>query len=183
MDPSTIDPRPDDAGKLWYYQSGGDEPIPAEDVLHIAGLGWDGVRGYSPITIAAEALGLAKAEQTWQSALFGNNATPNGHYEIAGTLRGEARKEFRREVALMHGGPSKAGKFGILDGGAKWVQTSFSPSDAQTHPLAASFRLPKSLESSIFLNTCSANSTKPRSATLNSKTSSSINSHCCLGSR
>ncbi|MBE7197468.1 MAG: phage portal protein, partial [Parafilimonas terrae] len=131
MDPTQVTPMVAEDGRLVYQVAGADGPLEARDVLHIAGMGWDGVSGYSPITLNAEALGLAKAEQTWQSGLFGNNATPNGHYEIPGALAKEAKDEFRRQVNLMHGGPSRSGKFGILDGGAKWVQTSFSPSDAQ----------------------------------------------------
>lgn len=131
MDPGLVDPRLDEDGRLRYFVAGAEGPLPPEDVLHVAGLGWDGVRGYSPVTLAAEALGLAKAEQTWQSALFGNNAQASGYFKLPGSPSKEAKAEFRREVQALHGGASKAGKFGILSGGAEWVKTSFSPSDAQ----------------------------------------------------
>jgi HK97 family phage portal protein len=43
-------------------------------VLHIPGLGFDGLRGYSPIWLAREALGLAKASEEFAGRFFSNDA-------------------------------------------------------------------------------------------------------------
>ena len=62
---------------------------------------------------------------------MGNDASPNGVVEIPGTMGEVAQAKFRENWGSMHGGPDRKGNIGILSGGARWVQTSFSPEDAQ----------------------------------------------------
>ena len=61
----------DENGRLYYtYYRGSDEAIKSKefavtlhpsDVLHIPGLGFDGLVGYSPIAMAKNAIGMAIA--------------------------------------------------------------------------------------------------------------------------
>ena len=46
------------------------------DVLHIPGLGFDGVMGYSPIALEKSAVGLSIAAEEYGSKFFGNGAMP-----------------------------------------------------------------------------------------------------------
>lgn len=130
MDPGAVDVR-EDAGKLWYHVPGAVDPLPADDVIHISGFGWDGVSGYNPITVMAETLGLAMSERVWQAAVYGNNGTPAGYFKVPGKMTTADKKELRRNMRLVHAGPENAGEFAILDGGMEWVKTAFSPVDAQ----------------------------------------------------
>jgi HK97 family phage portal protein len=57
-----------------------------EDVLHIPGLGFDGLIGYSPIAMAKNAVGLALATEEYGAAFFANGANPGGVLEHRATL-------------------------------------------------------------------------------------------------
>ena len=130
MDPRDIDPVECD-GTVVYRQKCGGPDLPAEDVIHLAMFGWDGVKGYSPVSFHAETLGISAAQRTYQAALFGNGANAQGHLEIPGKLNGIQRQQERDSWNKMHQGAQNAGVVGILTEGAKWVQTNFSPQDAE----------------------------------------------------
>ena len=51
------------------------------DVLHIPGLGFDGLVGYSPIAMAKNAIGLAMATEEYGAKFFANGAAPGGVLE------------------------------------------------------------------------------------------------------
>ena len=91
----------DDKGRLYYqYTRSSDEANPTKnstvnlepsDVLHIPGLGFDGLVGYSPIAMAKNAIGLAIATEEYGSKFFANGAAPSGvleHPARSKTLRG-----------------------------------------------------------------------------------------------
>ena len=61
------------------------------DVLHIPGLGFDGLVGYSPIAMAKNAIGLAIAAEEYGSKFYANGAAPSGVLEHPGTLKDPAR--------------------------------------------------------------------------------------------
>lgn len=56
------------------------------DVLHIPGLGFDGLVGYSPIAMAKNAIGMAIACEEYGAKFFANGAAPSGVLEHPGSL-------------------------------------------------------------------------------------------------
>jgi HK97 family phage portal protein len=131
QDPQNVRPEVHDDGTLWYHRIREHDDIPARDMVHFHGLGYDGLKGYSPITVARETFGLAMAQEKWQSALMGNSATPNGILEYPGTLKQDAKDRLLDEFNRRHQGSDRAGNVAVFTGGLKWVQTSFSPADAE----------------------------------------------------
>lgn len=115
-----------------YYYNIPVEPGTYEDwqILHIPGLGFDGTIGYSPITMAREAVSLGLASQEFAGRFFANNARPN----LLLTNEGASLdpQKFRETWNSQFGGLENAGKVGVLTGG-KWSVQSFSisPRDAQ----------------------------------------------------
>ena len=91
----------DEWGQLYYEYtvSGDDAPINKDskvrlspsDVLHIPGLGFDGLVGYSPIAMAKNAIGLAIATEEYGSKFFANGAAPSGVLEHPGTIKDPSR--------------------------------------------------------------------------------------------
>jgi len=57
------------------------------DVLHIPGLGFDGLVGYSPIAMAKNAIGLTIATEEYGSKFFANGAAPSGVWSIRARSR------------------------------------------------------------------------------------------------
>ena len=87
----------DDKGQLYYtYNRVYDEALKTNtmtvtlrpyEVLHIPGLGFDGLVGYSPIAMAKNAIGLAIATEEYGAKFFANGAAPSGVLEHPSTLK------------------------------------------------------------------------------------------------
>lgn len=164
--------RDTNTGKLYYiYQRSIDEvdpgkieqiTLPQDQVLHIAGLGYDGIRGYSPLSMASNAIGAAIASDKYAGRFYANAATPSGVLEFPGSLKdAEAlRKKFEGSFA----GAINAGKTPVLEEGMQYKPISISPQDAQfletrkfnIDEIARIFRVPPhmlaDLEKSSFSN-------------------------------
>lgn len=101
------------------------------DVLHISGLSYDGLQGYSPITLNRESLGLSMAANEYGARMFSNNARPGGILEHPGKLSPDAVDRLRKSWSEIHQGLSNSHRVAILEEGLTWKQLSVSPEDAQ----------------------------------------------------
>ena len=132
----------DEHGQLFYrYQRGSDEATsnsPAKretvvlmpsDVLHIPGLGFDGLVGYSPIAMSKNAIGLAIAAEEYGSKFFANGATPAGILETPTLIKDISK--LRDSWNEAYGGSRNAGKVAILEQGVTFKPISMSPQDSQ----------------------------------------------------
>ena len=130
------------------------------DVLHIPGLGFDGLVGYSPIAMAKNAIGMAIACEEYGEVLC-NGAAPSGVLEHPGTIKDP--KKVREAWQSQFGGSSNAGRVAVLEEGMKYTPISISPEQAQLetrkfqiNEIARIFRIPPhmvgDLEKSSFSN-------------------------------
>lgn len=131
------------------------------DVLHIAGLGFDGLVGYSPIAMAKNAVGLAIATEEYGAKFFANGATPSGLLEYPGTVKDPERVRDSWNKGFSGGNSHKVA---ILEEGMKYTPISISPNKAQfletrkfqINEIARIFRVPPhmvgDLEKSSFSN-------------------------------
>ncbi|MBQ1492423.1 MAG: phage portal protein, partial [Blautia sp.] len=99
------------------------------DVLHIPGLGFDGLVGYSPIAMAKNAIGLAIATEEYGSKFFANGAAPSGVLMHPGTIKDPSR--IRDSWQATFGGSGNANKIAVLEEGMKYTPISISPEQAQ----------------------------------------------------
>lgn len=107
------------------------EVLTQDQVLHIRGLGPDGLLGYSPITLARNSIGLSMATENHGAKLFSNGARPSGVLETIGNLTDAQLLALRSHWERIHSGPENAGKMAILNGGMKYTGVSMSNEDAQ----------------------------------------------------
>lgn len=161
----------DENGEIYYaYNRSSDEAIKesgtvyltSRDVLHIPGLGFDGLVGYSPIAMAKNAIGLAIAAEEYGSKFYANGAAPSGVLEHPGTIKDPAR--LRENWNSTFGGSANSGKVAVLEEGMKYTPISISPEQAQfletrkfqINEIARIFRVPPhmvgDLEKSSFSN-------------------------------
>ena len=162
----------DEKGGLYYEYmvSSDDAKTPKDgtvrlspyDVLHIPGLGFDGLVGYSPIAMAKNAIGLAIAAEEYGSKFYANGATPSGILEYPGTVK--EPDKVRESWNAGFGGSSNAHKIAVLEEGMKYTPISISPNEAQfletrkfqINEIARIFRVPPhmvgDLEKSSFSN-------------------------------
>ena len=161
----------DDKGQIYYQYLVSDSDAPTmkegtvnlkkEDVLHIPGLGFDGLVGYSPIAMAKNAIGLSIATEEYGAKFFANGATPGGILEYPGTVKDPDRV---RESWNKGFSGRNSHKVAILEEGMKYTPISISPNEAQfletrkfqIDEIARIFRIPPhmvgDLEKSSFSN-------------------------------
>lgn len=129
--PDTITPVIENR-RLRYKVSNTGETLPPEVIFHIPGLGFDGLRGYSVVTILKEALSQDMAVKRFGASFFGNGATLGLTFEHPGTLSDEAYNRLIRSINDDHRGPGKAHKTKILEEGMKANKGGgVQPEDAQ----------------------------------------------------
>lgn len=132
--PSVIRPSRDPrSGELTYEVSvdGRSQKLPARDVFHVPGLGFDGLSGYSVISMARRSLQInATAEQAGESFLA-EGMRPGGVLEFPGSLQDLQKLNLEEATAKKHGGAPRFGKTLILYGGMKYNPLSIPPEDAQ----------------------------------------------------
>ena len=142
--------------------SGSTVTLRPSDVLHIPGLGFDGLVGYSPIAMAKNAIGMAIACEEYGAKFFANGAAPGGVLEHPGTIKDPAR--VRESWQSTFGGSGNANKIAVLEEGMKYTPIGISPEQAQfletrkfqINEIARIFRVPPhmvgDLEKSSFSN-------------------------------
>jgi HK97 family phage portal protein len=128
LDPRTTRPERT-GGRLLYRHSTG--LLPPYRVLHLAGLGFDGLTGYSPTAMVAEALGLGLAAQTSAANYFANGSEPGGVIEVPQKLGVDGRKNLVAGWEMRHQGAGGRHRVAVLEQGAKYNQTSTDPDKAQ----------------------------------------------------
>lgn len=129
----------DENGTLYYeYQvSKSDAPtltngrvrLSPSEVLHIPGLGFDGLVGYSPIAMAKNALGMAMATEEYGAAFFKNGANPSGILSMPGVVKDP--EKIRQSWEQGFGGSQNSNKVAILEEGMSYTPISISPEAAQ----------------------------------------------------
>ena len=159
-------------GKLYYEYTVSTDDAPTvkgtvvrlkpSDVLHIPGLGFDGLVGYSPIAMAKNAIGMAIACEEYGAKFFANGAAPGGVLEHPGTIKDPGR--VRESWQSTFGGSGNANKIAVLEEGMKYTPIGISPEQAQfletrkfqINEIARIFRVPPhmvgDLEKSSFSN-------------------------------
>ena len=127
----------------------------SDEVLHIAGLGFDGLIGYSPIAMAKNAIGLSMAAEQYGATFFKNDATPGGVLEHPNVVKDPER--LRKSWQSQFSG-SNNHSIAVLEEGMTFHQLSIPPDQAQfldtrkfqLDEIARIFRVP--LDRSTFSN-------------------------------
>jgi len=124
--------RDEETHKLTYTYTdtwGVRHDLAPEEVLHIPGLGFDGIVGYSPIAMERNAISLGLAAEKYGAGFFGNGAIPSGILEHPGTLN--KPEKLREAWNKAYGGSGNSGKVAILEEGMKFHQIAIPNNEAQ----------------------------------------------------
>ena len=130
----------DESGQIYYiYTKTTDEnpaikpygqvPLRKDEVLHIPGLGFDGLVGYSPIAMARNAVGMTMACEEYGASFFANGASPSGVLEHPSVLKDPAK--VRDSWNAVYQGSANAHKVAVLEEGMKYQQIGIPPEEAQ----------------------------------------------------
>jgi len=141
---------------------GGYVNLRKDEVLHIPGLGFDGLIGYSPIAMAKNAIGMSLATEEYGATFFANGANPGGVLEHPGVIKDIQRVKDSWNTAYQ--GSGNAHKVAVLEEGMKFQPIGIPPEQAQfletrkfqINEIARIFRVPPhmvgDLEKSSFSN-------------------------------
>lgn len=138
--PNCMEVERDEEGNLQYiYTRQSDENpnfdemgrvvLKYEDVLHIPGLAYDGLIGYSPLQCAKSAVGTALAAEEFGASFFKNSATPSGILTHPGILKNPDK--VRDSWNSIYQGTSNAHRIAVLEEGMTFSPISLKPEEIQ----------------------------------------------------
>lgn len=137
--PENVEVDRDSSGQLYYIYHAYTDEVPGEtnkdiifrrdEILHVPGLGFNGLVGFSPIAMMKNSLGTTLAVEKYGSAFFRNGAQPSGVLEHPGVLKDP--QKIRDNWSDVYGGPNNAHKVALLEEGMTYKPISLPPEDSQ----------------------------------------------------
>ena len=137
--PENVEVDRDEHGEIYYIYHAYTDETPGEknkdivfrreEVLHVPGLGFNGLVGFSPIAMMKNSLGSTLAVEKYGSAFFKNGAQPSGVLEHPGVLKNP--EKIRQNWSDVYGGANNAHKVAVLEEGMSYKAISLPPEDSQ----------------------------------------------------
>ena len=138
--PNKMDVWRSDSGEIYYtYWKDMDEAgsrnessaiiLRKDQVLHIPGLSFNGLVGYSPIALAKNAVGMAIATESYGAGFFANGAVPGGI--VSSEKKSVDVDKIRRAWEALFKGSQNGGRIAVLEEGLKYQQIAIPPEQSQ----------------------------------------------------
>lgn len=135
LNPQLTEPKRALNGDLVYETTDGmnqgkSRRISSANMIHVPLFSFNGLKGFSPIHLARQGIGLARATEKFGARWFGNGARPSGILSNAGTLTDKQKTEVRESWNQTQGGENQ-GSIAVLPGQWTYNQIGISPEDSQ----------------------------------------------------
>jgi HK97 family phage portal protein len=135
MDPSRMKVTRSGNELVYEYrlENGQKEYFRRDEMFHIPGLGYNGITGYSPISMHREAIACGLSAQNMQADMYKNGAFPSIaiSHPAPKAPTPEGRENFRKKLQEEYSGVGNRGKILTLWEGMKAEKLSMSLEDAQ----------------------------------------------------
>lgn len=136
MNPEKVRPTVVDGKKAYLFRrrDGTDQPFAFDDIFHLPGLGFDGIQGYSLLSIARESLGLGLALQEFGARFFGQGTNLGGVIKRpreAPALSPEAGKRLAADLKAKWEGIQRSHGLLLLEEGMEYERIGMPLDDAQ----------------------------------------------------
>lgn len=105
--------------------------LPKENILHIPGLGFDGLVGYSVIHFMLNTIGLGQALEEYGSLFFKQGAGIGGYVSVPDSFDWDQIQNLRKHYSITNEGLDNSHRFKFLYESAKFVPTSATPDQSQ----------------------------------------------------
>lgn len=132
--PDRVEPERDENGDLVYVvknHDGSQVVLQAANMFHMKGLGYDGTKGHSVVGMAANAISLGMACETYGARYFGSGTNPGSVFEIPGKLSQEAYDRLKEDLVKETAGISNSKTNLILEEGMTYKHLAVPPEDSQ----------------------------------------------------
>lgn len=107
-------------------------PDKPHDIFHLRGIGFNGLRGASIITMARQSIGAVQAADKYAAKYYAAGGRVPYLLKTEAKFRNdEERKQFREAWEAVYSGTDNFHKAPILEGGLEYQQIGLSPEDAQ----------------------------------------------------
>jgi HK97 family phage portal protein len=137
LHPQITTPKRDSKGNLYYETSSGmpsgrKRVIDPDNMFHVPLFCFDGLKGLSPIGLARQGIGLARASEKFGARFFGNGAKPGGVLSLVsgGDPDDPQMKNVKTTWERTQGGENQ-GRTAVLPGDWKYTPIGISPEDSQ----------------------------------------------------
>jgi len=100
-------------------------------VLHIPGVGFDGVRGYPMLDYMIHVLGLEHALGEYSASFFRNGAGLDGYVTVPDSFKEEQITNLQTHYRILNEGLDNAHRFKFLYESSKFTPSSATPMDSQ----------------------------------------------------
>lgn len=109
------------------------QDLEAKDVFHVPGLGFDGLKGYDPISLMSKSIGVALAAQEYAERFWANNARPGGALVVPADLElsDRAKGKLRSQWTAGHQGLGNAQRIALLEDGITFTEIGMPNEAAQ----------------------------------------------------
>lgn len=118
-------------GERLRYRIASSVTLESRDLLHFPGLSFDGVRGYSVVSIARQSLGLGLALDAYAASFFGQGAWPGIVVKHPKAISEQTEERLRANWNNLHQGPDKGHRLAIFEEGMSIEKIGIPPNDAQ----------------------------------------------------
>jgi HK97 family phage portal protein len=120
-------------GEILYRVKVGEEDkyFTRDKILHIPGIGFDGLMGYSVVAMARKSIGLGMAMETFGSLYFGNGTHPGVIVSHPNQLSAAAHANLKKSLTEGYSGLGQSHRLLLLEEGMKLEKVGVPPEDAQ----------------------------------------------------
>lgn len=120
-------------GRLLYitYVAGQPRKLSPADVIHIRGVGYDGLEGYAVLQYGRESIGGQLGTHKFANVYYKNSARPSAVIEVPNRLGDRAFKNLQASWRSMYSGLDNAHRVAILEQGATLNPFAVNARDAQ----------------------------------------------------
>ena len=121
-------------GRVFYKvtsNNGRTSDIWGDDILHLHGLGFDGLVGYNIVHCASQSVGAAIAMDKFAGSYFANGMHQSGNLKHPGNLSEPAQKRLKAQLAAEYGGADKAHQTLVMEEGMEFQANVIDPKASQ----------------------------------------------------
>jgi HK97 family phage portal protein len=116
---------------LYTLADGTHQAFLQQDILHVPGFGFDGLIGYSKITIARQSIAILMATEQFTGSFFANDARPGVALEYPKQLTDKALQNIIDSWELSYKGSGKRSKVAVLEEGVKIQEIGLPGADSE----------------------------------------------------
>ncbi|MGI5436165.1 phage portal protein [Streptomyces shenzhenensis] len=127
-------PTPDNPTGKWFFATddwGTVHALTSKEMMHLPGLGTDGLKGLSPIAMARQGIGLAQAAEKGAAKLFGRGNVLSGVLETEQKLNAEQAHALKSRFQAKLSGIDNFQEIAVLDAGASFKPVTMPLKDSQ----------------------------------------------------